>query len=68
MTPPELITRQEARLIAAGKQAQELRRQLAITSQASLQIIAAMRALRAGIPLPNKGATKALLESRSSGD
>ncbi len=68
MTPPELITRQEARLIAAGKQAQELRRQLAITSQASLQIIAAMRALRTGIPLPNKRATKALLESHSSSD
>jgi hypothetical protein len=50
----KLLTKQESQLINAGLRARALRKQLAVTWLASQEIIDAMRALRAGIPLPNK--------------
>ena len=41
-------------MIEAGQQALAMRKQLAVTWLAAQEIIDAMRALRAGIPLPNK--------------
>lgn len=53
--PPVKSTReQQARIIEAGYNALELRRQLANTWLASEQIIQSMRALRQAIPLPDK--------------
>ncbi|MEJ2044800.1 MAG: hypothetical protein P8X74_16955 [Reinekea sp.] len=52
---------QQARLIEAGRNAQELRRQLAVTWLASEEIIQSMRALRQAIPIGDK--TKRLPDS-----
>ena len=49
-----LITVTDQKLIKAGLKARVLRQQLAVTYLASQEIIDAMRALRQGIPDPEK--------------
>ena len=49
-----VIKKHEVAMIEAGQQALQMRKQLAVTWLAAQDIIDAMRALRAGIPLPNK--------------
>ena len=60
MKKAEVIRKHEVQLIEAGKQALAMRRQLAITWLAAQEIIDAMRALRAGIPIPNKTVEQSL--------
>lgn len=63
-------------LIEAGLRAREMRKQLAVTWLASQEIIDAMRALRAGIKIPNKASVEVLensaeprkLEQKTSND
>ncbi len=54
MKKAEVIKKHEVQLIEAGKQALEMRKQLAVTWLAAQEIIDAMRALRVGIPIPQK--------------
>jgi D-hexose-6-phosphate mutarotase len=54
MATNKLTPEQQQRFLRAGHKALALRRQLAVTWLASEEIIRSMRALREGIPLPEK--------------